>query len=595
MMGDLTFVSYQDMSNRSRRTRSRKACSECRRKKRQGNGPEQDQPSPQQREESEEQSIQGSLRSDVPDSSQTTRFISDLNPEARLLDKTTTPNDAQEVAPMEIGVWVQPRRRSKCAPVTPSSPPKRCRRSHPLVSNIVPPETIKALSDIYFANLHPIIPLLDQEEYWQQLGQGTIPAPLVHVVCLLAAKDNAATQHLKLLLSKDAIVPVHEFCSHLHASLSAGLSRRTTLGKLTLIRIFGLLSLHQEGSEGMDESSNYIAQAMHSAQSLSLHLSRPNDADNELKRTFWCLWTLDRLNAVMNSRPCIMADIDIGVPDLTPGESGFVAFDVCFRITKTLNKIIFLYRPRKDPVSGWDTDFPGFEQVMDELHAWQLPSLTIATLHIFYLATAILSHRLKTITTLPSPTPARLRQQLSAIQAIRYMQDVNRLNALHPLPVIVYTASLALSVSYQQLRYSRLSSEQEDARNDFNSGCNILQELRRKWASADAMASLSHRISIVLDQLPSLDVLRINRSSTVERDNTLTGGQGAAEEVHSPSLADGPGRVSDVQATQPHLETMDLFSGMDDVSWMYLDAENPVSFDMFPPLNFDMPYTMSPL
>jgi hypothetical protein len=216
-------------------------------------------------------------------------------------------------------------------------------------------------------------------------------------------------------------------------------------------------------------------------------------------------------------------------------------------------------------------------------------------LHIFFLATAILAHRLKTITTLPSPTPARLRQQLSAIQVIRYMEDPDRLNALHPFPIVVYATSLALSVSYQQLRYSRLSSDQEDARQDFHTGRDILQELRRKWGSADAMASLAHRISSALDQLPCLDMLRVSRSDQMERVGSFAGSRGAGIATEGPDdqqLVDLPpdGRASDSQRIQPGLETMDLFSGMDDVSWMYLDAENPVSFDSFPLMNFDGRY-----
>lgn len=73
-----------------------------------------------------------------------------------------------------------------------------------------------------------------------------------------------------------------------------------------------------------------------------------------------------------------MADIDIAVPDLTPEESNSVAFDVCFRIVKMLNRVIGLYRPNnKGPTSGWDTDYPGFEQIVDEMHAWNLPPATI--------------------------------------------------------------------------------------------------------------------------------------------------------------------------------------------------------------------------
>jgi hypothetical protein len=237
------------------------------------------------------------------------------------------------------------------------------------------------LSDLYFANIHPIIPLLNEEEYWQSLSRGTIPTPLVHVVCLVAAKDNGAEKHLKLLQSRDTLVPVREFCSQLYLSISTALSRRTTTRKLTQMRILGLLSLHQEGSDGVEQASSCIAQAIHHAQSMALHLPQPAaDVDGNLKRTFWCLWTLDRLNAATNSRPCIMGDIDIGIPDVTPEESGSVAFDVWFGIAKLLNKVIGLYRPNNDDsVSGLESGFPAFEQIMDDMHAWQLSSSTIGS------------------------------------------------------------------------------------------------------------------------------------------------------------------------------------------------------------------------
>ncbi|PLB48650.1 hypothetical protein P170DRAFT_509417 [Aspergillus steynii IBT 23096] len=555
-------------------------------------------------QESEAETHNHTCGSDTHASPLTTRFVGDLNPEARLLDKTTTPEDAQNMAPGEVGVWVQPHPCSKCAsgveecsPSRPHPPSTgRLSRFLPPGSDMLSGKTIKALSEIYFNNIHPMIPLLNEEQYWQSLSRGTAPVPLVHVLCLVAAKDAAAEKHLKLLQSRDTPLSAREFCSQLYTSLSAALTRRASLGKITLMRILGLLSLHQEGSEGMEGASSCIAQAVHNAQSIALHLPRPNDTDNGFKRLFWCLWTLDRMNAATNSRPCIMADIDIGVPEITPEESNSVAFDVCFRIAKMLNKAIGLYRPNnKVPTAGWDLDYPGFEQIMDEMHAWNLPSATIATLHVFYRATAILAHRLKTVTTLPSPTAARLRQQLSAIQLIRYMQDPTRLNSLHPFPIIVYAASLALSVSYQQLRYSRLPSDQGDARQDFNTGCEILQELRRKWASADAMASLAYRISIALDQLPNLGVLWVNRSNRTERDSHPPSrrelGDTVEEVDHQPHSLDAQmmDRSQDVERTHPELDTMNLFSGMDDVSWMYLDAEIPVNFDHLPLMDFDEP------
>ncbi|KAH8422411.1 uncharacterized protein LDX57_000165 [Aspergillus melleus] len=108
--------------------------------------------------------------------------------------------------------------------------------------------------------MHPKIPLLNEEQCWQSLSKGTITVPLVHVVCLLAAKDAAAEKHLKLLQSQDTPLYARELCGQLYTSLSAALNWCAALGKLTLIRILGLL---QEGSEGVEGASSYIALAIH--------------------------------------------------------------------------------------------------------------------------------------------------------------------------------------------------------------------------------------------------------------------------------------------------------------------------------------------
>lgn len=341
----------------------------------------------QQPQQQQDQTLENELEEDQTQQSSdaytgppTPRFAGDLAPETRLLDNAATFDYTQEIYPGDEGVWAQPQlcrkcgsSSGRCSPSVPCPPSRSLEWSHPLVTELLSHETIKVLSDLYFAKVNPIIPLLNEEEYRQSLSRGTTPIPLVHVVCLLAAKDDGAEKHLKLLQSTDTLLSVREFCSRLYLSLCTTLSRRTAIKKLTLVRILGLLSLHQEGKDGAEQASSCIARAMHYAQSLALHLPQPTDVDGDLKRTFWCLWTLDRLNSATNSRPCIMSDIDIAIPDLTPEESGSVAFDVWFRITKILNEVIGLYRPKAvDAVSGWDSTFPGFEQIMDEMQAWQL-------------------------------------------------------------------------------------------------------------------------------------------------------------------------------------------------------------------------------
>jgi hypothetical protein len=247
-------------------------------------------------------------------------------------------------------------------------------------SNLLSNTTIKELSKIYFANVHPMIPLLDEAEYWQSFAWYTVSIPLVHAVCLIAAKDSAAEKHLRLLPSKETIVPVRRPCSRLYKSITTAMACHPGICKTTRMRILGLLSLHQEGSDSVEKASSHISQAIHHAQSLALHLPEPSDPGWNMKRAFWYLWTLDRLNSAINSRLCFIADIDIATSDLSPQESGFVAFNLCFRLAKILNKVIGLYRPNSErSLLGWDSGFPGFEQLVNKANAWKLPPSTIGS------------------------------------------------------------------------------------------------------------------------------------------------------------------------------------------------------------------------
>lgn len=169
------------------------------------------------------------------------------------------------------------------------------------------------------------------------------------------------------------------------------------------------------------------------------------------------------------------------------------------------------------------------------------------------------------------------------------MQGGNRLESLQPLPVIVYAASLALSVAYQQLRSSRLQIEQEEACEDFRSACTILKVLQRKWCAADAVASLAERVSVQLEKLPSLELVRVNQipnsSEAPSRDQNLQfvepstqRATPAGRELVEPEQSELHVNLEDQSALSNEL---DLFGGMDSISWMYLNSETPFNLDTF--------------
>ncbi|KAI0973788.1 hypothetical protein F4678DRAFT_486948 [Xylaria arbuscula] len=235
-----------------------------------------------------------------------------------------------------------------------------------------------------------------------------------------------------------------------------------------------------------------------------------------------------------------------------PRRVRFVAFDTWLQIAKTLNTAIALYRPTNpESVTGLEDGYAGFEQTVDEVHGWDLPSATLDTLFIFYLATTVLSHRLKTIKTLSTPTPPRVREQLASIQII-----------------------------------SRFHSDREAAREEFDAACMILQDLRDRWPSADPLATLAQTISVELGKLPQLDLLHFDRSNELEKNHRLSRRQSLQAPHQRESEANGgapgddvlsAGQVEDDPQICHNQEIVELFGRMNDVSWMFLDAGNPVN------------------
>ncbi|KAH8683582.1 hypothetical protein BGZ61DRAFT_550385 [Ilyonectria robusta] len=100
----------------------------------------------------------------------TPRFIGGSNPEARLFDETTTPKVAEHATRDEVGLWIQPRSRSNCTLSADGCSPTYSLESKfeeliSTVSNLISEEeTITVPSDIHFADVHPITPLLNEKE-----------------------------------------------------------------------------------------------------------------------------------------------------------------------------------------------------------------------------------------------------------------------------------------------------------------------------------------------------------------------------------------------------------------------------------------------
>jgi hypothetical protein len=359
------------------------------------------------------------------------------------------------------------------------------------------------------------------------------------------------------------------------------------------------MALHSEGPDGAEEASMCLVQALHYLQTLGWHLGQQTSLtsgnDGTTKRIFWCLWSLDRVISCVYGRPIMMSDIDIAIEPFEPGESGFPAFDVWMYMSRLLNKIIPLYRPGiPTTVTGWEDEYPSFEDALDEGRGWNLPQCTIATLHLYYLLLAVLSHRSRGVKFMRRASPSYVRQSLCALELNRLMNSP-LFASLHPLPILPYAISLALSVAYKHLRQSHLQHQQEDARQDFRHSYHVLQKMRRTWSSADSIAAISKTVLERLDKSTDLSTFRVSRDARANSPVVCTASMDKPETIidqqegSNPDSAPDDGRhtartpakdsAMGTEGLTEHDDAEFTFDGMDDIFATYLDPNNPLHLD----------------
>jgi hypothetical protein len=527
------------------------------------------------------------------------RFVSDLKPEATFVPRHRPCREINAPQNENIGVWVDKRewdalvRQKTDRAATASVHDSNNTRDKPHAGAVEP------LIDIYFSKIHPILPLLDEADFRQEYADGTVPEPLTHAMCLVAAKDSDAESHLHLVGSTVPIL-AREFCSRLHATITTAIRHPNKYEKIALIRILALMSLHDEGPDGAEEASLHITQAMHYTQTMGWHLGQHTGLGSEdnlmPKRIFWCLWSLDRVNSCIHGRPVMMSDIDIAIEPFEPGESSFPAFEVWLYLCRLLNQIISYYRPgTPSTVTGWEDGFPSFEDAVEFCKGWTLPRHTLATLHLFYLLLAVLSHRSRSVKSAPRASASYVRQSLCAIEIVRVLGSY-LLSTLHPLPILPYAISLSLSVSYQHLRQSRLHHQQEDARDEFRQASEIIQKIRRVWSSADTIAAISKTVCKRLENATDLSTFSIGHdarisspgpcTASMDKPHTLIDQRTSTElEVASATRAnDSAVAIDNLSSTTITGADQfgNLFDGVDDIFGTYLDLNNPLNLDDFP-------------
>ncbi|KAJ5992868.1 hypothetical protein N7451_008592 [Penicillium sp. IBT 35674x] len=422
----------------------------------------------------------------------TERFVGDLNPEAIIREKLDEPTSNR--LRDRVGLWISSQsiqdrdhdvhnsRHSadkKAFSVLPPAPTLDRQAIEILLNQRsssaiqacgqLPKMTREPLTAIYFSKINHTIPLLEMDSFVNAQAQNCASNFLERAICLVAAKDLEALPYLRLV-EKGPVVPTRQFCSSIYNGLTVAMDMELESDRLTRIRTLALMSLHFEGS---------------------LHLDRPDrTSEDALVKLFWGLWTLDKMHASIGGRPVLLADRDIGIPRPKSHTQG--AFGVWLAISDLLATVISYYRPSAVSTSGWEEGFPAFEDIVgDDAHG-DLDFSTLGILELYYHCVAILSCRYKLTDSLDGTKVSSIRQGLAAVRILSIVAS-ECADRLPPLPIVPYAISLSMSVSYRQLRSSKLITHFNRAKASLETCCYLLEDLSPRWSSAEAMARLGRK------------------------------------------------------------------------------------------------------
>jgi hypothetical protein len=195
----------------------------------------------------------------------------------------------------------------------------------------------------------------------------------MQAICIVASKHAGAAKVLCLDDDEQLLTP-REFSQRLYNAVIIGIEAKLEKNRVVLIQVLALISLHCEGPDGAEQASMHLAQAIHHAHTFGLQFghqwkNQSSESQGNLEDVFWCLWSLDKINACMNGRPLLMHDRDNSLRQLpSDPEKRSSPFGIWLQISEMLDKVIDYYRPgRSAEETGWEgDDFLGFEEMVGD-------------------------------------------------------------------------------------------------------------------------------------------------------------------------------------------------------------------------------------
>ncbi|KAK9247944.1 fungal-specific transcription factor domain-containing protein [Lipomyces tetrasporus] len=388
-----------------------------------------------------------------------TRFIGDLDPASVLMTLRNVEKD-------RIGVWVKGA--SMHQPV-----------NQHLISyldslrafDLPPRQDREGLINVYFRFVHPLIPLLDKSTFLHQHARDECPTLLLHAVLLAACRHSSARKFIHLRS------PRH-FASLTAAKIRALIYADIERDKLTVVRVLALLSLHSEGSDGLEKSCSYLEQAFHYAHFLGLHHERRSHPDQApVRRLWWCLWCLDRMSACVSARPVISRLDDVGVTGLRSDEEGWLG--KLYEVSQILDRVIRMYRPLGSTLPP-EVDLQMIYGPDDA------KSPFASFLQLLRHAACILAHK-------RAPEAPEVNASILLHSTSEILHIVRTQPQLPPFPAVPYAVSLTLTV------YLRLYPSPE-ATAGWHESCAVLDDLAKTWWVAEAMGGMARSVFRKLEE-----------------------------------------------------------------------------------------------
>ncbi|KAL2759758.1 hypothetical protein ACRALDRAFT_1079253 [Sodiomyces alcalophilus JCM 7366] len=461
-------------------------------------------------------------------------------------DDVTAPSDSQHDAP---AVAVEP---NQGTPFRPSGLMgleglyPQLRRE--CMSVLPPQHDFARLSDIYYTKFDPIFPVLHAEEVSEK-RDAMEAAVLRQCICLMAALDPSARRHLRLGQDAGGVLSQTEFRSRIATAVKLALDADFIQDKMVQLQACIVMAFYVNKPSSGEVSAQYCAQAVQLTQMMGLHLGWPGDrgTTEKSRRVFWCVWTLDRLNAAANGRPVLIhhQDMDKRVLEAVPEQ--VPAFQLFIRISQFLDRVISKYRPHALPESQQPVT-PSFDDLVCEAHAAGVAAPLLASVELYYHAVVILQGRPQ-----GSPSgrvPCSSAQTFCAMSIISIASEEYK-SSLTFWAVVPYAVSLASSVAYRDFRNSPIPYHRKRAYGLFQASCDLLDELGKAFRSARMMARLAK------DTLQEVERISVNRKRIKTREGTASTSRGgtstAAPEVDANAVqtsSKGPAENSTVTDSQ---------------------------------------------